>query len=163
MFSFKAYGCSEEVLSFEAGIMYQGWGGLYVFSAKRASQLFEVKFQYLQYMKLRKRNIDLLIQVNFLWENHAHPLTVKKSIATSTGEIGIKSIEIYGQKIPLELRKYLLEKQEKFMCINMPQSSNGRNQRTRHLTIWHDHSTILHTGYILFAVWIIYDPKSIYF
>ena len=91
------------------------------------------------------------------------PFTVKKSIAISTGEIEIKSIEIYGRKIPLiELRKYLLEKQEKFMCINMPQSSNGRNQPTqctRHLAIWHDHSTILHTGYILFAVWIIYDPK----
>lgn len=24
--------------------------------------------------------------------------------------------------------------------------------------MWHDHSTILQTGYILFAVWVIYDP-----
>ncbi len=30
-------------------------------------------------------------------------------------------------------------------------------QRTRTLAIWHDHSTVLHTGYILFAVWVIYD------
>ena len=28
---------------------------------------------------------------------------------------------------------------------------------TRNLAIWHDHSTILRTGYILFAVWIVYD------
>ena len=28
----------------------------------------------------------------------------------------------------------------------------------RHLAIWHDHSTILRTGYILFAVWVVYDP-----
>ena len=30
-------------------------------------------------------------------------------------------------------------------------------QRTRTLALWHDHSTILLTGYILFAVWVIYD------
>ena len=30
-------------------------------------------------------------------------------------------------------------------------------QHTRTLAIWHDHSTILSTGYILFAVWVIYD------
>ena len=30
-------------------------------------------------------------------------------------------------------------------------------QRTRTLALWHDHSTILQTGYILFAVWVIYD------
>lgn len=28
----------------------------------------------------------------------------------------------------------------------------------RHLAIWHDHSTILWTGYILFAIWVVYDP-----
>ena len=33
------------------------------------------------------------------------PYTIKKSIATSTGEIEIKSIEIYERKVPLfELR-----------------------------------------------------------
>jgi len=31
-------------------------------------------------------------------------------------------------------------------------------QRTQTLAIWHDHSTILSTGYILFAVWVVYDP-----
>ena len=30
-------------------------------------------------------------------------------------------------------------------------------QRTRTLALWHDHSTILQTGYILFAIWVIYD------
>ena len=39
----------------------------------------------------------------------------------------------------------------------MPQESTGTNEP--HLALWHDHSTILHTGYILFAVWILYDPK----
>lgn len=30
-------------------------------------------------------------------------------------------------------------------------------QHTRTIAIWHDHSTILNTGYILFAVWVVYD------
>ena len=29
---------------------------------------------------------------------------------------------------------------------------------SRTLAVWHDHSTILQQGYILFAMWIIYDP-----
>ena len=28
--------------------------------------------------------------------------------------------------------------------------------------MWHDHSTILQTGYILFAVWVVYDPAVFY-
>ena len=35
-------------------------------------------------------------------------------------------------------------------------------QRMRTLAMWHDHSTILQTGYILFAVWIVYDPAVFY-
>ena len=35
-------------------------------------------------------------------------------------------------------------------------------QRTRTLALWHDHSTILQTGYILFAVWVVYDPAVFY-
>lgn len=35
-------------------------------------------------------------------------------------------------------------------------------QRNRTLVMWHDHSTILQTGYILFAVWVIYDPAVFY-
>ena len=31
-------------------------------------------------------------------------------------------------------------------------------QRTRTIAMWHDHSTVLQQGYILFAVWIVYDP-----
>ena len=30
------------------------------------------------------------------------------------------------------------------------------------MDIWHDHSTILHTGYILFAIWILYPMVFIY-
>ena len=35
-------------------------------------------------------------------------------------------------------------------------------QCTRTLAMWHDHSTILQTGYILFAVWVVYDPAVFY-
>ncbi len=31
-------------------------------------------------------------------------------------------------------------------------------QHNRCLAMWHDHSTILQTGYILFAVSVVYDP-----
>ena len=37
-----------------------------------------------------------------------------------------------------------------------------RLQRNRTLAMWHDHSTILQTGYILFAIWVIYDPAVFY-
>ena len=45
------------------------------------------------------------------------------------------------------------------MRINLPQSLETvfqPSQCTRYIGSWHDHSTILHTGYILFAVWILY-------
>ena len=35
-------------------------------------------------------------------------------------------------------------------------------QRSRTLAVWHDHSNVLQQGYILFAVWVIYDP-AVYF
>ena len=31
-------------------------------------------------------------------------------------------------------------------------------QRSRTLAVWHDHSNVLQQRYILFAVWVIYDP-----
>lgn len=34
----------------------------------------------------------------------------------------------------------------------------ANSQRNRSFAIWHDHSTILKQGYILFAVWVLYDP-----
>lgn len=30
-------------------------------------------------------------------------------------------------------------------------------QRSRTLAVWHDHSTVLRQGYVLFAVWVVYD------
>ena len=36
------------------------------------------------------------------------------------------------------------------------------SQRTRTLGMWHDHSTVLQQGYILFAVWIVYDPAELF-
>ena len=35
-------------------------------------------------------------------------------------------------------------------------------QRNRTLSMWHDHSTVLQTGYILFAVWVVYDTAVFY-
>ena len=35
-------------------------------------------------------------------------------------------------------------------------------QRKRTLAMWHDHSTILQTHYILVAVWVLYDPTVFY-
>lgn len=102
-------------------------------------------------------------------------------------ELEVRSSEIYGRKIPLlELREKLLIKQEKYMRIcnasitdeellqlalsvgyRLSPSMGVENaiaeletyKATRNLAIWHDHSTILRTGYILFAVWIVYDPS----
>ena len=42
------------------------------------------------------------------------------------------------------------------------QNTISNFQRTRTLAIWHDHSTFLNTGYILFAIWIVYDPAVFY-
>ena len=42
------------------------------------------------------------------------------------------------------------------------QNTLSTMQRTRTLAIWHDHSTILNTGYILFAVWVVYDTGVFY-
>ena len=72
-------------------------------------------------------------------------------------------MSICGRKILLlDLRKSLLAKHEKYMRISMPQAhvGTGANETyTRHLALWHDHSTILYTGCILFAMWILYDSK----
>ena len=88
----------------------------------------------------------------------------------------------------LELRQKLLHRQEKYMkimtdveiksltkeeimqmlCLHHTcnpdtqlealQLQLAALQRTRTLAMWHDHSTVLQQGYILFAVWIVYDP-----
>ena len=114
------------------------------------------------------------------------PYITNKFIVNSSGELEVRSSEIYGRKIPLlELREKLLVKQEKYMRIcnasisdeellqlalsvgyRLSPSVGVENaiaeletyKATRNLAIWHDHSTILRTGYILFAVWIVYDP-----
>ena len=78
--------------------------------------------------------------------------TVTKSTVTSTGDINFESIQIYGWKIPLLYLTKLLTKYEKYMRINLPQESTGiKEPYTRHLALWHDHSTILHMGYVMFS------------
>ena len=46
-------------------------------------------------------------------------------------------------------------------CVQLTQDIK-RLQRSRTLAMWHDHSTILQTGYILFALWVVYDPAVFY-
>ena len=93
---------------------------------------------------------------------------------------------MYGRKISLvEIRKSLLKRHEKYMCLQSDEeidsmSSDGvketlKNlgelkqditdhhsvlkelQRSRKLVLWHDHSTILKAGYILMPIHTLYD------
>ena len=115
------------------------------------------------------------------------PYVKTKCIVITEGEIEVMPIEICGRKIPLlELRQMLLDKQLKYMRIGNLRTKTKEEllemamsvgyqcspsldveeayaelesyQRIRNLAMWHDHSTILRTGYILFAVWVVYDP-----
>ncbi len=114
------------------------------------------------------------------------PYKMTKCIVNREGEIEVRPTEICGRKIPLlELRQKLLDKPLRYMRISNEMvkttaelldmvTTAGYNcsssdpeaayaelesyQRIRNLAIWHDHSTILRTGYILFAVRVVYDP-----
>ena len=115
------------------------------------------------------------------------PYVMTKCIVNSEGEIEVRPTEICGRKIPLlELRQKLLDKHLKYMRIGNQRVKTTEEllamatragyqysstldteaaftelesyQSMRNLAIWHDHSTILRTGYILFAMWVIYDP-----
>ena len=114
------------------------------------------------------------------------PYIVTKCNVNTVGEKEITPTEICGRKISLiELRQNLLDKQLKYMRIGNPNvktnvelldvaTSAGFQypssldlevaytklesyQHIRNFAMWHDHSTILRTGYILFAVWVVYD------
>ena len=93
---------------------------------------------------------------------------------------------MYGRKIPLlEIRERILKKHEKFMYLysdehidsmslevklkleGIGELSSAVNdhygllkqlQRSRKLVLWHDHSKILGSGYILMTIHTLYDP-----
>ena len=119
------------------------------------------------------------------------PFHLTKSVVTNEGDVEFHDVEINGRKIPLhDIRIELLRKHEKYMrlqtneqisCMSRegivsaitsiyhepsPNASlvdlQATLQRMRTLAMWHDHSTILQTGYILFAVWVVYDPAMFY-
>ena len=112
------------------------------------------------------------------------PYTVTKCI-NSSGELEVRPSEICGRKI--SLRKRLLTKQQKYMRIFSSSGGSGEKliqtakcagyrippdllaklmleQQTRTIAIWHDLSTILRTGYIIFAVWfpIVFFTDQVY-
>lgn len=69
-----------------------------------------------------------------------------------------------NEEFQVMTRSELLSQATKWhVCLPSDVSDNelrdqlAQAQRTRTLALWHDHSTILLTGYILFAVWVIYD------
>jgi hypothetical protein len=108
------------------------------------------------------------------------PFSIVRS-RVADGVVQKKTIVVYGRKIPLsEIRAKLLQKQEKYMHLLSDevidsmevhdlesyihgvklddlQSQLKSLQRTRHLALWHDHSTILGEGYILITVHVLYD------
>ena len=97
---------------------------------------------------------------------------------------------MYGRKVPLiEIQKKLVQKQEQFMHLlsdaeidslsvdqlksfagmenkgtedlNLLRSELKSLQRTQHLALWHDHSSILGAGYILMTIHVLYDPAVV--
>ena len=73
------------------------------------------------------------------------------------GKVITASTQTHARKIPLlDVRKRLLQKHEELGLVR----SNLKHQKetTRHLKIWHDHSSVCGHGLILVLVSAIYDP-----
>ena len=114
------------------------------------------------------------------------PYTIVKS-SVHDGKLENVTSQVYGRKIPLlEIRERILKKHEKFMYLysdehidsmsleevklkleGIGELSSAVNdhygllkqlQRSRKLVLWHDHSTILGSGYILMTIHTLYDP-----
>lgn len=110
------------------------------------------------------------------------PFTLEKTKVVN-GIVVRNTVIFYGRKIPLsQIRRKLILKHEKYMrlltdieidamtrdelqslvgnsetnLINL-QSKLKSLQRTRHLALWHDHSSILGAGYILMTVHVLYE------
>lgn len=106
------------------------------------------------------------------------PFTISKVTINSDMDVETKEVTISGRKIPLyELRQYVTSTYSKMSrdditrlldSLHMKYDSTSTTevlkgllnhlQHHRTLAMWHDHSTILQTGYILFTLSIDYDP-----
>ncbi len=99
----------------------------------------------------------------------------------SNGRMIARDVLVYGRKVPLEqIRKRLLKKQEQYMRIandttacnlvhplhtetsvcsadNSLQAPTHSYQQSRSLAMWHDHATILGSGFVLITVHTLYD------
>ena len=113
---------------------------------------------------------------------------VLKKVSIVDGQLVSTQCEIHGRKIPLlEIRKRLLKKQEKFMHLMSDDQIGSLSvlevesklraygivvtqhddchailkkvQRSRTLVLWHDHSTILGSGYLVMTIHTLYDPS----
>ena len=115
----------------------------------------------------------------------SHYMVVRSSVCD--GKLVNVPAQIYGRKIPLlERRTKLLKKQEQFMHLNTDERIDSLSlekvksrldgfheltteisdhfallkklQRSRTMVLWHDHSTILGSGYLLMIIHTLYDP-----
>ena len=106
------------------------------------------------------------------------PYNLTKSSVNEEGQIVTDTTEVYGRKISLvEIRKSLLKRHEKNMLLQSDEVIDSMSfdgvketlselkqditdhhsvlkelQRSRKLVLWHDHSTILKSGYILMSI-----------
>ena len=69
----------------------------------------------------------------------------------------LDDIKVMTREEILTFMKFSHQKVNPNLTLQQLQTKLKDIQHTRTLAIWHDHSTILNTGYILFAVWVIYD------
>ena len=115
------------------------------------------------------------------------PYILTKSSVNEEGEIVTDTTEVQGRKIELvDIRKALLKRHDKFMRLQSdkeidsmpsdavketleklgelkPANINHHSvlkelQRSCKLVLWHNHSTILKSGYILMTIHTLYDP-----
>ena len=112
------------------------------------------------------------------------PYSVIKSSVVD-GQLQNITSDVFGRKISmLDIRKLLLSSHERFMRLSTDQEIDAladeemkvmlesigepytdesyhtlkKLQRSRSLTLWHDHSNILGQGYLLMTIHVLYDP-----
>ena len=93
-------------------------------------------------------------------------LTSERSYFKSTEHLGIvrDSSDTYFNNLSTEDRENLMVK----LGVHTTSSTEDRKEwlkqicRTRHIKMWHDHSTIAAHGYLQVLVSVIYDPAFFY-
>lgn len=67
---------------------------------------------------------------------------------------------VYAKQIPLlDIRRKLLNKHKSLGLICKPNNTSSDSSLSRHLKVWHDHSSIGGHGHILVLVSVIYDSS----